>query len=1019
MRIRFLSILSLIVLLLSSSFQPLSAQLGFDLKIDKPEPYDNRTLKAEKTKDKKLKGSKKFFQNLTTHYNYFFNANQRLNEVIDGAKQAFRDDHTELLPFYNYSLDATEQNSTQLDSVIYKARTGLVMHDLRNEWADNMYLLWGAAWFFEKKFDSAALMFQFINYSFAEKEPDGYYKYIGSRLDGNNALTISTNEKKKTTEAFKSRNDAFIWQIRNFIESGRLTEAGTLITTLKEDPFFPKRLNTDLEEVQAYCFYKQKVWDSSAVHLINALDNAQTKQEKARWEYLAAQMFERAKNFDAAKNYYAKAIGHTTDPVMDVYSRLNVVRVTKDSSENYIDKNVEELVKMAKRDKYTDYRDVIYFMAAQMELERNNFEAAQDFLLKATKYNNGNLSSRSKPFLMIADLAYDQKKYIQAASFYDSVSLSEVQPDEVKRVEDRKAMLTKLVSYNSTITKQDSLLRIASMPEDERTAYINKLVKHLLKEQGLSDATITAGNSLANNNTADLFASSAQKGEWYFYNSNLKTRGAAQFKQVWGNRPNADNWRRFSNVSQQLVARVPNDNRGNITNDATPAVNNVPSLENLLSTLPLTEEQKTVSNDSISNALFGLGTVLLNEAEDYLSAIEAYEKLRSNYPSYANMSEVLFNLYYAYKKSGNEAKANEIRQLLLAQYPNSRFANIIITGKDPVASNKSEEVTKTYNDIYNLFVEGRFDEADAAKKIADSLYKTNYWQPQLLYIEAVYHIRQREDSIAKNSLQTLIGQDPNSPMAMKAQTMIDVLNRRAQIEDELSRYQIQHVEDTATNNPVIQPIVQSPPRKRDTVGSHVPKIESIPVKNDTLANKPIVNVQPVKKDTVAIKPNIVTNPPAKKDSVVSKPIVNNPPPKKEPAINKPLRKPGEYYFDSSTKHYTAVILDKVDPLFVTEVKNAYFRFNREHFRDKAFAMNVVDLDAARKIILIGDFSSAREALNYMQSARAAAASEVMPWLKADKYSFSIITDDNLPLLLEKKDLEQYRKFLVQNLPGKF
>jgi hypothetical protein len=43
----------------------------------------------------------------------------------------------------------------------------------------------------------------------------------------------------------------------------------------------------------------------------------------------------------------------------------------------------------------------------------------------------------------------------------------------------------------------------------------------------------------------------------------------------------------------------------------------------------------------------------------------------------------------------------------------------------------------------------------------------------------------------------------------------------------------------------------------------------------------------------------------------------------------------------------------------------------------------------------------------------------MPWLTADHYSFSIITDDNLPVLLEKKDTEQYRKFLVQNLPGKF
>jgi outer membrane protein assembly factor BamD (BamD/ComL family) len=999
MRSHYQLFLSLFVLLLSLSFQPAFAQLGFDLKIDKPEPYDNRTLKAEKTPDKALKPSKKFFQNLSTHYNYFFNANNKLNEIIDGAKLAYKDDYTELLSFYNYTLDATAQNSMQLDSVIYKSRTGLVMHDLRNDWADNMYLLWGAAWFFEKKFDSAALMFQFINYAFAEKEPDGYYKYIGSRMDGNNALTIATDENKKSTAHFGSRNNAFLWQIRTFIESGRLTEAGTLIATLRDDPFFPKRLNEDLEEVQAYWFYRQNIWDSSAVHLIRALDNAQTKQERARWEYLAAQMLEKAGNFDAAKNYYTKAISHTTDPVMDVYSRLNVVRITKDSTENYIDKNVGELLKMAKKDKYTDYRDVIYYMAAQMELERNNLPAATDLLLKASKYNNGNLSSRNKSFLMIADLTYDQKKYIQAAAFYDSVNSRDIQGDEMQRIQDRKTMLSKIVGYNSTITRQDSLQRIAAMPEEERTNYINKLVKRLLKEQGLSDVTLTSGN-LPNNNAIDLFQSSQPKGEWYFYNNTLKALGTAQFKQVWGNRPNADNWRRFSNISQQLITRLPGNVVGNQqANQNVAVVDNIPSFDNLLNNLPLTEEKLKLSNDSVSNALFGLGNVLLYEAEDYLSAIDAYEKLRSHYPSYPNMSEILFNLYYAYKKSGNDVEANKIKQLLQAQYPSSRFAEIISTGKDPLASNKSAEVTKTYNDIYNLFIEGRFDEAEATKKQADSLYKTNYWQPQLLYIEAVYHIRQREDSIAKNSLQTLIGQDPNSPMAAKAQTMIDVLNRRSQIEDELSKYQIQNVGDTTSANPIVQPIVQSPPRKKDTLGN-MPNVVLNPVKNDTLANK-----------NATINPN-------RKDTVVKKPVAVTPPLRKDTVAKKPLRKAGEYYFDSTTKHYTAIILDKVDPLFATEVKNAYFRFNREHYRDKTFTMNIVDLDATRKLLLIGDFPSAREALSYMQSARQSAASEVMPWLKADKYSFSIITDDNLPVLLEKKDIEQYRKFLVQNLPGK-
>ena len=1036
--------LSLLVLLLSSSFQPLFAQLGFDLKVDKPEPYDNRTLRSEKTSNKKLKGSKKFFQNLTTHYNYFYNANTKLNEVIDGAKQNFRDDYTELLSFYNYTLDATAQDSAQLDSVIYKSRTGLVLHDLRSDWADNMYLLWGAAWFFQKKFDSAALMFQFINYSFAEKEPDGYYKYIGSRLDGNNALSIATDEKKKTTAHYGSRNNAFIWQIRNFIESGRITEAGTLITTLKEDPFFPKRLTADLEEVQAYRFYNLQVWDSSAVHLINALENAQSKQERARWEYLIAQMFERSGNLDAAKVYYTKSIGHTTDPVMDIYSRLNVVRVTKDTSENYIDKNVEELLKMAKKDKYSDYRDVIYYMAAQMEIDRNNLPAAQELLLKASKYNNGNLSSRSRSFLLIADLAYDQKKYIQAAAFYDSINASELKPEELERVQERKSTLSKIVGHNATITRQDSLQRIAAMSEEERTAYINKLLKRMLKEQGLSDAVLTSGNLPINTNTpVDLFSQSQSKGDWYFYNTTVKTQGAAQFKQVWGNRPNSDNWRRFASVSQQLTAKQLPGNNAPIpvsSEKQTTAIDNTPSFDNLVKNVPLSPEQLKVSNDSLSNALFGLGTVLLNEAEDYLSAIDAYEKLRSRYPSYPNMSEVLFQLYYAYLKAGNTVKASEIKQLLLGQYPASRFAAILTTGKDPVASsNKSEEATRTYDDIYNLFLEGRFEEAEAAKIQADSVYKTNYWQPQLLYIEAVYHIRQREDSIAKNNLQTLIAQDPKSPMAGKAQTMIDVLNRRAQIEGELSKYEIQNVTDTTTRNPVVQAIVQSLPRQKDTSRYKSNMIVNA-IKNDSLAKRTLASnstvkvdttvkkiadvIPPVKKDTVAIKPNIVSTPPPVQKEVVQtppvekKPIVIPPLVRKDTVAKKPSRKPGEYYFDSTTKHYTAIILDKVDPLFVTEVKNAYFRFNREHYRSQTFTINVVDLDATRKIVLIGDFPTAREAVNYMQFAKQSASSEVMPWLKADKYAFSIITDDNLPLLLEKKDLEQYKKFLVQNLPGK-
>ena len=137
-------------------------------------------------------------------------------------------------------------------------------------------------------------------------------------------------------------------------------------------------------------FYNSNVFDSAAVHLENALSNATNKKEKARWEYLIAQLYERSGKHDLAQKFYDKVINHTLDPVMEVYARLQSIRLDKSGGDNAIDRNIAELQKMAKRDKYYDYRDVIYYMIAQMEMERNNYDGAQANLKKSTENNRLN-----------------------------------------------------------------------------------------------------------------------------------------------------------------------------------------------------------------------------------------------------------------------------------------------------------------------------------------------------------------------------------------------------------------------------------------------------------------------------------------------------------------------------------------------------------------------------------------------------------------------------------------------------
>jgi uncharacterized protein HemY len=274
-----------------------------------------------------------------------------------------------------------------------------------------------------------------------------------------------------------------------------MTDAGSLIVTLKKDPAFPERLFSSLEEVQAYWFYKQNIWDSAATHLINALDNAEGKKEKSRWEYLIAQLYDKVNKSELSQEYFSKAISHTTDPVMDIYARLNLIRVNKTGGDNYIDQNIEALLKMAKREKYYDYRDIIYYTAAEMEMERNNPLAAQQYLLKSAKYSNNNNISRNRSYLRLADLAYTEKNYIAAASYYDSLEIGSLLPPEAERITKRKEGLAKVVSNFTKINRQDSLQRLAAMTEDERTDYIKKLVRKLRRQQGLKEEESFSANA--------------------------------------------------------------------------------------------------------------------------------------------------------------------------------------------------------------------------------------------------------------------------------------------------------------------------------------------------------------------------------------------------------------------------------------------------------------------------------------------------------------------------------------------
>ncbi|MBN8667436.1 MAG: tetratricopeptide repeat protein [Chitinophagales bacterium] len=963
------------------------AQLGISFDIKKPREYEERVLRSERSEEKKFTLPRRFMQNTATRYNFFFNANNTLNEVIAQAKSQHQDDFTSLLPFYNYSLENTSANRLQLDSIISRSSTGLVLHDLRNDWADNLYLLIGAAYYLRKDFDSAALTFQFINYAFAPKEKDGYYQVIGSRFDGNNAMSIATKEKtnlpKKIFAEPPSRNDAFIWQIRTFMARKAFAEAASLIVTLRNDPSFPKRLQNDLNEVQALWYYEQQQWDSAAVYLVKALDNAPTKKERARWEFLAAQLFEGGKQFDKSREFYEKVISHTTDPVMEIYARLNAIRTNKDNEQDYTDRNISELLKMARKDKFVDYRDIIFFTIGQMELERGRTNEAMAYIEESTRYSSNNPAQRTRAFLLLGDLAFRQQQYRRSSSYYDSIAITSLSMQDGQQFMERKTMLGIVAKQIDIIYRQDSLLRLADLPEEDRNEFIRKMVRQLRRQQGLKEdergSVSLPGNETPASN--DLFGAGPAKGEWYFYNAALRTKGEADFRTRWGNRPNADNWRRISAVN--LASRLPEmGDRGQVSPDGPPSVEIPLTFEGLLAQVPLTDEKKKIAQDSLQKALFELGKAYAEKIEDCRFSVQTLDRLRTEFPSFEPMDEVLFLLHYCLKRSGNDEQAQTLFQQLQKNYPNSKYASQLVPGKKPELDNatKSNPVSAEYEKVYELFIEGDFEQAVARKKKADSLYGSNYWTPQLLYIEAIYHIRQREDGIAMNALHSIINKYPDHVLSERSRQLIAVLGRRKEIEEELGK--LPNPDDSVM-------VAQTP----------APSQVTPPV---VTTQAPVVN-QP--------------NPPKQgQDSLMAKrPVLDTV--KKAPALNVPAN--ATYSHREDQPHYVMLILYKVDKVWGNETNSAFTRYNREKPANRNLANTLVELDADTKLLLIGTFENASLAIQYLTETRPLTPSRIVPWLTPSKYTFSLISNSNLELLKQKKAVGEYQMYIQGIYQGKF
>ncbi|MEO6868132.1 MAG: hypothetical protein ABI168_00720, partial [Ginsengibacter sp.] len=379
-------------------------------------------------------------------------------------------------------------------------------------------------------------------------------------------------------------------------------------------------------------------------------------------------------------------------------------------------------------------------------------------------------------------------------------------------------------------------------------------------------------------------------------------------------------------------------------------------------------------NQKIAKSLFALGKNYQNLLEDYKQAISTYQKSLALFPDSLYNGELYMNLFYCYKKTGDLARADYYKNLMLQKYSNSKFTQYVLHPERFNPSKKDTAAATRYDHIYNLFIEGNFDQALKEKQVADSLFGINYWSPQLLYIESVYYIRNRQDSVAIHKLSQVTTQFPTSPLSEKARMMIQVLNKRDSIEKYLTALKVVRIPEDS------QIVVFD-----DT--HRAPQIQGAIVKNN--------NTTPLQNKVAAEKP--VLNP----EKALPPPVSN-----------------AAFSFDPNVPQYVVMIMTKVDPVYSSEARNAFNRYNREKYYAKNLEIVKDTLDNERTLLVISQFENADQAMLYRDRIKKDAVSEIS-WLPADKYTFIIMSNTNLQLLKGNKKLKDYLNLLNEKYPGKF
>lgn len=518
-------------------------------------------------------------------------------------------------------------------------------------------------------------------------------------------------------EAYGKKAGSYVAKHRPAFQEGRLWLAWTLIKRdnfdqaqiILEDLRANRGTFADVRRkamaVQAFLYVEQEKLEEAIPYLEEAAEVAKERNERARYHYIAGQLYQELSQPSGAASAFEKAIAARPNYELELGARLNLAQNAFLSGSGSAADALKKLERMAREDKNIPYESQIIYSMAAIALRSGDKEAGAEYLRRALASPSAGPVQQLEAYNLLGDLAYAASDYLPAKLYYDTTLTVMAQSDDrYAAISQRRDQLSGIASALQDITVKDSLLRIGRLSEDARNQWAAELFE---QRRAAAAQPINPVASVGGRGPVATIGNS----EFFAYKPSIVKKGKRDFERRWGDRSLEDDWRRSSRTDRDIFSD-PGDAAGSNPDDTDPQMVTEDEIKALLDGVPTTPaEQKTMEVKQAEN-WFNLGREYRDRLENNPKALEAFETLNRQFPGANTEAESWYYQYLIHKDMGNASKAQEFATKLAGQYRGSKYARL---ANDPSYASellqKDSKLMRDYETAYAAFEKGDFKTA--------------------------------------------------------------------------------------------------------------------------------------------------------------------------------------------------------------------------------------------------------------------------------------------------------------------